>query len=125
MLFSDGPSHCLIMLSEKQQFLCVSNVKTLHNSDINMLPVADLLTLLCFLTRRINTTFWTAVYYSFQTITCPCISSFKFSNTGTLFDLINIVCNFIQLNCHIKLSLHSGIPPHRFLEKPYHFCMCH
>jgi len=48
MLFShDCPSQCInIMFVEKATLLCVSIVKTLHNAGINMLPVANLLTLL-------------------------------------------------------------------------------
>jgi len=66
MLFSgDCPSHCInIMFVQKATLLCVSIVKTLHDADINMLPVANLLALQCLLTSKTNKTFWKAAYCS-------------------------------------------------------------
>jgi len=80
MLFSDDcPSHCInTMYVEKAKILCVSTVKTLHNADINMVPVADLLALLCLLTSKINKTFWTAAYCSLKYLHVHAFPHIKF-----------------------------------------------
>jgi hypothetical protein len=49
-----------MLFFKKATPLCVPIVRTLQNADINMLPVADLLTLLCLLASKINKTFLTA-----------------------------------------------------------------
>jgi len=100
------------LCSLKRQHFCVSIVKTLHDADINMLPVADLLALLCLLTSKINKTFWKAAYCSLKYIHVHAFPHTKFLIYRDL--ILSDQCCLWLWTAHLshKLSLHSTIPPH-------------